>query len=259
MPDTPVYDLSPWLDMHLRSTEEVFALLGAQRHRRFIKTHAPLDGLPWHESVTYITVGRDPRDAFVSMQAHGASMDRERLHAVRTAAVGHEEPDRGRWPADDDPRALVESFLEIEQHPNHADVNLANLLHHLRLAWRARHHPNVHLTHYVDLRADLPGEMLRLRDVLGVGLDDDRVAALAELATIESMRSRAEEVAPEANMGVWKDPSTFFRAGRHGDGEAMMTEAELRRYDERCAELVDDPDLLAWVHGGRTAADPDRR
>lgn len=68
VPEQPISDISPWLDMHLRSTDEVFALLAAQRHRRVIKTHAPLDGLPWDDQVTYIDVGRDPRDAFASMQ-----------------------------------------------------------------------------------------------------------------------------------------------------------------------------------------------
>jgi aryl sulfotransferase len=36
-------ELSPWLDI---SRDEVQARLSAQRHRRFIKTHTPLDGIP---------------------------------------------------------------------------------------------------------------------------------------------------------------------------------------------------------------------
>ena len=36
----------------------------------------------------------------------------------------------------------------------------------------------------------------------------------------------------------------------------MMTDGELRRCDERCIELTHDRDLLAWLHGGRAAADP---
>src|SRR6187431_1814917 len=42
----PISSLSPWLDMLIRTDEDVFGLLEAQRHRRFIKTHTPLDGLP---------------------------------------------------------------------------------------------------------------------------------------------------------------------------------------------------------------------
>lgn len=36
-------DRSPWLDMRIAANEETLALLDAQTHRRFIKTHAPID------------------------------------------------------------------------------------------------------------------------------------------------------------------------------------------------------------------------
>src|SRR5947209_5478250 len=55
--DTPLAELSPWLDMLTLPRDEVVALLDAQRHRRFIKTHTPLDGLPVDERVTYVCVG----------------------------------------------------------------------------------------------------------------------------------------------------------------------------------------------------------
>jgi hypothetical protein len=36
------------------------------QHRRFLKSHLPLDGLPYRESAKYIYVGRDSRDIFMS-------------------------------------------------------------------------------------------------------------------------------------------------------------------------------------------------
>src|SRR5205823_8225322 len=62
----PLSEISPWLDMQLYDPEQVARSLAEQRHRRFIKTHTPLDGLPYDERVTYVCVGRDPRDVFVS-------------------------------------------------------------------------------------------------------------------------------------------------------------------------------------------------
>jgi hypothetical protein len=35
--------LSPWIDIVTRARTEVFADLAAHKHRRFIKTHTPLD------------------------------------------------------------------------------------------------------------------------------------------------------------------------------------------------------------------------
>ena len=40
--------------------DEVVARLAAQRHRRFIKTHTPLDGIPLDPRATYIVVGPAP-------------------------------------------------------------------------------------------------------------------------------------------------------------------------------------------------------
>ena len=37
--------MSPWLDMRLGPLHDVMSRLEGQRHRRFIKTHLPLDGL----------------------------------------------------------------------------------------------------------------------------------------------------------------------------------------------------------------------
>ena len=66
----PLDALSPWIDMVTRARTEVFADLEAQTHRRFIKTHTPLDGIPNDPTVTYICVGRDPRDVALSMDHH---------------------------------------------------------------------------------------------------------------------------------------------------------------------------------------------
>src|SRR3954447_3329571 len=71
----PLDRLSPWIDMVTRARTEVFADLQAQTHRRFLKTHTPLDGIPNDPTVTYICVGRDPRDVALSIDHHIDNMD----------------------------------------------------------------------------------------------------------------------------------------------------------------------------------------
>src|SRR3954452_22456028 len=56
----PLSTLSPWLDWLIVPRAEVLARLAAQRHRRFIKTHTPLDGIPLYPRATYIVVARHP-------------------------------------------------------------------------------------------------------------------------------------------------------------------------------------------------------
>src|SRR4051794_14981300 len=83
--------MSPWLDMSIRPLAEVTAALATQTHRRFIKTHTPLDGLPLHPDVTYLVVGRDPRDVAISFEHHIANLNWDHFLELRAAAIGNED------------------------------------------------------------------------------------------------------------------------------------------------------------------------
>ena len=75
--------LSPWLDWLVNPRDYVmYAHLSAQAHRRFIKTHTPLDGLPCDEQVTYIVVARHPLDMAVSLYHQGDNLNRQRLREL---------------------------------------------------------------------------------------------------------------------------------------------------------------------------------
>jgi aryl sulfotransferase len=63
----PLNVVSPWIDGRAGRTEETHHAIEAQKHRRFLKSHTPLDGLPLHDGVRYIFVGRDGRDALMSL------------------------------------------------------------------------------------------------------------------------------------------------------------------------------------------------
>ncbi|MFQ5699514.1 MAG: sulfotransferase domain-containing protein, partial [Myxococcota bacterium] len=63
LPD--LFSLSPWVDARFMGTtkEQLRTLLEGLEDRRFVKTHLPLDGLPYYPQVRYIVVARDPRPA----------------------------------------------------------------------------------------------------------------------------------------------------------------------------------------------------
>ena len=50
----PVADMSPWLDLRIPPNEVKLAGVEAQTHRRFIKTHLPVDALVFSEKFKYI-------------------------------------------------------------------------------------------------------------------------------------------------------------------------------------------------------------
>ena len=86
----PIAQLSPWLDHLVAPRDEVFARLAAQQHRRFIKTHTPLDGIPLDPRATYIVTGRHPLDTAVSLYHQGDNIDRAKVRAL----TGAPEPAR---------------------------------------------------------------------------------------------------------------------------------------------------------------------
>jgi hypothetical protein len=249
----PLEEVSPWLDMVNRPLPEVATSLAAQAHRRFIKTHTPLDGLPWHADVTYLVIGRDPRDVAISREHHHANMDIERFLALRTASVGNTDfaaLPRPSYPSGDS-AAWLRNFVANDT--NGGLPTLATVLHHLDTGWQRRLNPNVALFHYADLQTDLPGELLRLASVLGISCSLERARELAPEASLARMRERAADVAPSASRGYWKDVRAFFRSGGGGEWRAHLSASDLVAYDARVAALV-SPDLAAWVHRGWLAS-----
>ena len=64
----PVVRLSPWVDAAFQMPlDGMIDVLEAQEHRRAVKSHLPSDGVPFFPQLRYIVVGRDARDAFMSM------------------------------------------------------------------------------------------------------------------------------------------------------------------------------------------------
>jgi hypothetical protein len=238
----PLTDLSPWLDIQTDSVSNVFASLAAQRHRRFIKTHTPLDGLVFDDRVTYICVGRDPRDAAISSDHHLTNMNRE----VLLRAVGSPGPDEA--PARvEDPVVRFWRWIEDDAPPSEG---CELLLHHLETFWERRQATNVVMVHYADLRADLAGEMRRLAGRLNIVIDEDRWPGLVAEARFDRMRDRADRLAPQVTMaGLWHDTHRFFNRGTSGQWQTLLSAEDLDRYWARVRRLA-TPDLVAWTHGG---------
>jgi hypothetical protein len=240
----PMSQISPWLDMNTRPLDEVLADLEAQQHRRFIKSHLQFDLLPHNDSVTYVTVGRDPRDAAISWAHHEQNMNIERLVAARANAVGMDDLVAGGDappPAPTDPAERLWAWIDGE--------GLENLVIHVKSYWERRDDPNVVVLHYGDLQRDLVGQMAYLAGRLGIDLSPARIAELAPYATFDAMRADAAHTVPNTDLGLWNDQAGFFHKGESGQWRSLIDEAELLRYDKRVAELC-DPDLAHWLHHG---------
>jgi aryl sulfotransferase len=249
----PLTRLSPWIDVQTETVESVFAELAGQTHRRFIKTHSALDGIPHDPRVTYITVGRDPRDVALSWDNHFSNLNLESVMGQRFAVAGMDDlaelmPDGIPVPPEDP----IERFWEwiLSEQLTESDVTgMPGMLHHLQTFWDRRDDANIALFHYADMKADLDGEMRRLANVLGIAVDESRWDELVAAATFDRMRDRAEELAPQVTHGFWQDSSRFFHKGSSGQWVSFCDDGDIEKYEARVHELA-SPDLAEWVHTG---------
>ncbi len=242
--------ISPWLEMQTRDIGDVIADLEAQRHRRFVKSHTPLDGLRYEAAVTYICVGRDPRDVAISWAHHQDNIDLQGLFAARERAVGNEdlaEMFRDWEPAPTDRLARFWQWVDDSKGGEVTHVNLALTMHHLATFWEVREQPNVVLVHYADLQRDLEGEMRRIAQRLDIDLDEDLLPDLVAAAGFDAMRERADEIAPDSTQRILQSNRAFFRSGGNGQWRELLDEAGRRRYAERVKQLA-PTDLIEWAH-----------
>jgi aryl sulfotransferase len=223
----PVGFYSPWLDRSLRPRQEVFARLEAQQHRRFIKTHTPLDGVPIDPRATYLVVGRHPLDSAVSLYHQSLNIKRA-------------EP---REPTS--PQEWLLDWISNDASPRDQLDSIRGVLWHDSDAWARRGEPNVVLLHYADLSADLAGQMRALAERLGITVPESAWPGLVEAATFASMREAAAGITGAGQ--TLKDPAAFFRRGTSGGGRELLTSDELAHYYARAAQLA-PADMLAWLH-----------
>lgn len=226
----PLWHLSPWLDHLVVPPEMLYTQLAGQPHRRFIKTHTPLDGLPYYPYVTYLVSARHPLDMFVSLRHHV-----ENLNGA-DAAPASPNDDLARWLTGE------EDFLEP----------LPAVMWHLTDAWARRFWPNVLLVHYDDLAVGLEAQMRYLAWRLGIRVPEGAWPALVAAAGFDQMRGRAGQLVPGAGHGPFRDSAAFFRRGTPGAREVFTAE-EVARYQARAAALAPS-DMLEWLHASRTSA-----
>jgi len=226
--------ISPWFDTNLTPSDAVSRMIEAQQHRRYLKTHTPLDGIPYFVDCNYIAVYRDPRDTFLSMMRLAARTLEGRAAASQIADL-HQL--FGLW--------LKEPFW-----PGQGEqMSLAAIAHHFNLFWKYRALPNIALVHFADLKRDPVGAIRDIATALGIAADDRFIARIAEATAFANMRDKAAQFAPGIGRGQFKSESDFFRSGENVQWKEFVTASELAAYAQRLSQLI-PPDASAWLENG---------
>jgi aryl sulfotransferase len=112
--------------------------------------------------------------------------------------------------------------------------------------------PNLLFLHYADLTRDLDGEMRRVAAFLAIAVDEAEWPALVAAASFAGMKDKAQETAPDADLGEWSNSGDFFRAARMEAWRDGLSAENQALYETVNAERV-DPEMKAWAEQGRGA------
>jgi aryl sulfotransferase len=242
--------VSPWLDRRGRALDEVLAHLDAQQHRRFIKSHLPLDGLPFHTQIKYIVVGRDARDVFMSLWNHHTRYTDDFVKSLNATPgrVGPPMP-----PPQQEIHAFWRNWItkgwfdwECEGYPYWGN------LHHTKTWWPYRTLDNILFVHFNDLLSDLAGEIRRIARFLEIGCPDQTVADVARMVAFSTMRQNAEQLLPNAGEAWHGGSTTFVFKGTNGRWKDVLSPEELALHAETVAKVL-EPDCAVWLEHGRIA------
>jgi aryl sulfotransferase len=239
----PVAEISPWVDLRVPPKDVKLAALEAQTHRRFVKTHLPVDALVYSPAAKYLYIGRDGRDVVWSMynhHKHGNALWYELLN---------DTPGRVGPPIAPPPDSIVDYFadwLERDGHP------FWPFFENIRSWWAIRDLPNLLLLHYADLKADLPGQVRRIAAFLDIALDEARLPAIVEHASFGWMKAHAAEAVPLGGAIFEGGASTFINRGTNGRWQGELPDALSRRY-EAMAEAALGEACAAWLANGGEA------
>lgn len=226
----------PWIDIRIREMDEVADRLEAMPHRRSVKRHTPMDGLPYREDGQYLLVFRHPLDAHFSYRKHVRNMPVKGFELF--------------YPEDEDNEVIFRRFLDGGAEGFDMDaMPLAHILQHYKAALALADRPNVSLFHYADMTRDLAGTMAKVAQLLGISHPPDVMSALVAAATFDNMKTHAERYAPSGGKGFMKSDSDFFHSGTSGKWQGKLTSDQLRAYDVAMDSAL-DPAARGWLEYG---------
>ena len=239
-PDLAVAEMSPWLDLRVPPKDVKLPEVEAQTHRRFIKTHLPVDALVYSPAAKYIYIGRDGRDVVWSMYNHHANANQLWYDVL------NDTPNRVGAPIERPPsdvRQYWRDWMDRDGHP------FWPFWENVRSWWALREHPNLILVHFNDLKRDMKGEMRRIATFLDISIDESRWGLILEYCSFDWMKKNATKSVPLGGAFWDAGAEVFINKGINGRWAESLTQEDVDEYETRAAQEL-GVECARWLANG---------
>ncbi len=238
-----VAEMSPWMDLRLPPREVKLPFAVAQTHRRFLKTHLPVDALVFSDKAKYIYIGRDGRDVVWSMYNHHSTANESWYNALNNT------PGLVGPPIEKPPSSITQYFhewLDGDGHP------FWPFWENVRSWWAIRNLPDVHFVHFADLKRDMPGEIRRMAEFLEIPVVDNIWDAILLHCSFDYMKANATQSVPLGGAFCDGGAKTFIHKGNNGRWRDTLSEDEVQKYESRALEELGQ-ECAAWLASGNSS------
>ena len=236
-----VSDMSPWVDLRLPPRHILQEMVEAQTHRRFLKTHLPLDALVYNPEARYIYVARDGRDVIWSFFNHHLNMTPEMMADLNAMSADDIEKFH---PVDMEIRDYFLRWLEQDGYP------LWSYWENITSWWAHRDLPNLMLLHFNQLKADMPEQIRRIAAFLDIPIDENKWPDILTHCSFDYMKQHAENSAPMGGVAWEGGAKTFIHKGTNGRWRDILSADDCARYEEVAREKLGG-DCAHWLKTGQ--------
>ncbi len=236
-----VAEMSPWMDLRVPPKEMKLPLVDAQTHRRFLKTHLPVDALVFSEKAKYIYIGRDGRDIVWSMYNHHVTANDSWYEAL------NDTPGRVGPPIEPPPSSITQYYhdwLDGEGHP------WWPFWENIRSWWEIRNLPNVQLIHFANLKIDMPGEIRQIAEFLEIPIDEEKWESILHHCSFAYMKENATKSVPLGGAFWDGGAQTFIHKGINGRWREILEPGESEKYEHLAVQEL-GPECAQWLATGK--------
>ncbi|MFQ3192043.1 MAG: aryl sulfotransferase [Gammaproteobacteria bacterium] len=235
-----VAEMSPWVDLRVPPKEVQLEVLESQTHRRFMKTHLPIDALVFSPKAKYIYIGRDGRDVLWSFYNHHSTANKN-WYDVLNETPGRVGP--AMQPPNPSIIEYYHDWLNKDGYP------IWPFWENIRSWWETRNLPNVLLVHFENLKKDMPGEIRRIAEFIDTPIDESNWESILKHCSFDYMKENASKSAPAGGIFWDGGAQSFIHKGTNGRWRDVLSKQDISQYKSRADKELGSQ-CAQWLETG---------